>query len=307
MNPTEVNKMAADKALEQSSKAYASGRVLFIHYKCDAFETMPCRIRFIAVKDPSTGTDDSFPAMKDEKKELQRFKQFVLSHPDHLWICWNMRNERYGFPHLNQRLEAHGESAIPEPSIVDLGIECWRKYGDAKTDKPKLIALAECNGISTMGLMEQSEADTANINQLQGDAFRRIEIIYSLWQLMLEDKLQLPAGRGPVTAQGSSPEERLRQLLTSPLLEETKRDRQCIVVAAVSSLPSRPSHYRVQLASWLFKTDAEAIKRLKRCEDRLTSLKISKKSPDKWNNLYSSAVGVEIRQLVKKLDFLRAK
>ena len=94
MTPAEANQKAAVTALDESREAYARGGLFFIHYKCDSFDSEPCKIRLIVIKDPATGMDHSFPAMQDERACPQLFRRFVTKKPDRIWAGCNMRNEQ---------------------------------------------------------------------------------------------------------------------------------------------------------------------------------------------------------------------
>jgi hypothetical protein len=65
-----LNQQQTREQLLRSYDAYEVGELIFLHYKCDDFQTDPCKIQMLAVKESASGRDCIFTCTDDEKEGL---------------------------------------------------------------------------------------------------------------------------------------------------------------------------------------------------------------------------------------------
>jgi len=145
-------------------------RFYIIHYSCQNFyddsQRLSPRITSIAIQHHSSGQALSFSMHvvaeelgvsrddvidnfdKIERKLLEDFYEFIRNRRDKYWVHWNMRNQTYGFEHIQHRyriLTKEDAPIVPVESRVNLNDMVVSKYGDQYADHPKMINLMMMN------------------------------------------------------------------------------------------------------------------------------------------------------------------
>lgn len=204
--PCDIDRQEAQEALERSLQYRRQKALGFIHYECGEIGKSRC-VHAIAVKVLSTVETQLFSAERDEVKSLKGFAEYMAEYSSdaHLWCVWGMRNENYGFPHLNARLRdlTAGKISVPTPgAILDLSNICWQIHGDIDTGgKHRLPYLCEVNSIPTQGIVNcQTIQDALKNGQwptVEASVLRKVEMIYALWDRMAKNKLVVRSAEAP--------------------------------------------------------------------------------------------------------------
>jgi hypothetical protein len=160
-------------------------RAYVIHYSSEGFdvENNSPRIVAIAIRNLQYGTTTSFSihqiAEREkipyhqinqsynllEKKLLQEFYQFIKTHKNELWLHWEMRNGKYGFPALANRYKICGGKGIPsihEDNLYNLSQLLLDWYGEGYVPHPRLASLINANFEQADFLTGQQEAEAFN-------------------------------------------------------------------------------------------------------------------------------------------------
>jgi hypothetical protein len=106
-----------------------------------------------------------------ERALLERFYEFVREHRTNYWIDWNMRNQTYGFEHLEHRyrlLTAHDPPVIPVEVRINLNDALQVRYGQNYAADPKMPTLMRLNGPIDPRFMTGAE---------ESEAFKNLEFI----------------------------------------------------------------------------------------------------------------------------------
>lgn len=192
--PTDADRQEAQKDLKESLKYREKKTIGFVHYEC-AEIGKERDVHAIAVKIPSAVRPSLFSAAQGEAKSLKRFAEYIAEYDKFLWCVWGMRNEEYGFPHLNARLRelTTGKVNISIPSkILDLSKIYWQLYGDIDTNSEfRLPYLCGVNGIRTQGILDfqaiQVAVKKGRWSAVEASVFRKVEMIYALWDRLVAD------------------------------------------------------------------------------------------------------------------------
>ncbi len=86
---------------------------------------------------------------KIELEMLHQFYKFIRKHKNKFWVHWNMRNQAYGFEHLEQRYRALGGKNAPEITYgrrLNLNDMLKNKYGSDYAKDRRMPSLMEMNG-----------------------------------------------------------------------------------------------------------------------------------------------------------------
>lgn len=157
-------------------------KVFAIHYSCESFdENVNARIFSIAIRNIESGEEFDFCvptyANKDkvnitenydelEKKLLNDFLLFMKKHSTSTFIHWNMRDSKFGFQAIFNRLKIlqNNHIEIPEFNKIDLAKLLVENYGDSQIphgEKGRLFELSTLNNITTKDFLlggEEAEA-----------------------------------------------------------------------------------------------------------------------------------------------------
>ena len=208
-------KQAKLKLSELMSKA---DQVLVIHYSCESFYDRPDgsspRITSIAVRNLESAQTLSFSIHQIaeikgysaskleqhynqlEKEMLDKFYNYVKCHTSHLWLHWNMRDKKYGFPAIAHRYKVlHGEpELIHENQLVDLSRLLIAIYGDNYIDHPRLPSLVELNSRShkdfLKGKQEAEAFDNKEYVKLHQSTLRKVDLIAKIVERADEGSLK---------------------------------------------------------------------------------------------------------------------
>lgn len=180
-----------------------------IHYSCEGFlENIDksARISSIAVKFLQTGQTESFSIGKMaelnkissdiennydflEKEMLFNFFKFAREHKDFKWIHWNMRDIKFGFQALENRLKIlDGKDKniyiIKDSNKYDLSRLLIDYYSEKYISHPRLLNIIKKNKMSTMDFLEGEDEAKAfkdkNYIKLHCSTLRKVDIFSSI-------------------------------------------------------------------------------------------------------------------------------
>ncbi len=137
-----------------------------LHYACETFskgkhlmsiavfEVKIQQAKSFSVYDHCKGIKKATIKNNYEKYEAQMltdFSEYFESKKDYNWICWNMKDDKFGFPHIKSRMQSLCPNVNFDPStdkIYNLSHIAWELYGDDYVPGPKLQSLMTLNKIS---------------------------------------------------------------------------------------------------------------------------------------------------------------
>jgi hypothetical protein len=180
-----------------------------IHYACrsfhDAEQVATPRVTAIALHALDTGQTVAFSIQQEaetlglgpdqvgenldllEKGLLQRFYSFVRHNRRSRYLHWNMRDARYGFAALEQRMRVLGgvPIAIPDDYRFDLARHMELIYGaDYVQQRARLQALCALNGLAAAaaldGAAEARAFDEGRYRDVTGSALIKARMIAEL-------------------------------------------------------------------------------------------------------------------------------
>jgi hypothetical protein len=181
-----------------------------VHYACqsldlDEREGSP-RVTAIGLRNVETGDVTSFSIAAEaerarlgpvqvlsrmdslERQVLDGFYRFVAKHGGMRFAHWNMRDEVFGFPALEHRLQILGGAPIAIPGGLrhDLAALFSELYGPSFAPPPRLQSLARLNGLPTTGFLTgKEEADAFERGQygaVKRSTLVKVKILYDLLQ-----------------------------------------------------------------------------------------------------------------------------
>jgi len=205
--PNEIDREEARKDLERSLQYSEKKALGFVHYECGEIGK-DRHVHAIAVKVRGVVESQLFSVGQGEVESLKGFAEYMdaRSSDRHLWCMWGMRNESYGFRHLDARLRelANDDKVlIPTPNkVLDLSNTCWQLYGDIRTGgRNRLPFLCELNGISTQGAIDfcaiQDAVKGGRWSAVEASVLRKVEMIYALWDRMVAGELTVYSAETP--------------------------------------------------------------------------------------------------------------
>lgn len=209
------------KALQQLENLdEQASRVLFIHYSSESFFDLEggktARITSIAVKFLETGQTESFSIHKTAEREkklqsisddydeleklmLDEFFNFVMRHPQHKWVHWNMRDTGFGFQAINHRYAVLGgiPIEISADNKYDLADKLKVLYGSNYIPHPRFKEITKLNGISDLNFLDgEAEVEAFKRKEyvkLHHSTLRKVNIIQSLFEKILDKDLRTNA------------------------------------------------------------------------------------------------------------------
>ncbi len=151
----------------------------------DSAQTRSFSIHLVAEKAGKLGSiDQHFDEL--EKTMLEEFFAFSRVNQHKLWLHWNMRDANYGFPALENRLEALGGApfSIPEDRLVDLSRVLIGIYGVGYTGHPRLQTIMEKNNIRALDFLKgQAEAEAfedGKYLELHQSTLRKVDVLANI-------------------------------------------------------------------------------------------------------------------------------
>jgi hypothetical protein len=201
-----------------------AANVVVIHYSCESFYDRPNgaspRITSIAVRNLSSAQTKSFSihqiAERDkrvsiedieanyddlEKKMLKEFYEYVLTHHNHLWLHWNMRDINYGFPALTHRCLVLGGKPVDihESQLIDLAHILVGMFGVGYAGHPRLTWLIKENNITDRDFLSGEDEAKAfegrEYVRLHQSTLRKVDILANIFSRTANGTLKTRASK----------------------------------------------------------------------------------------------------------------
>jgi hypothetical protein len=215
--------MTEDLRLRELRGAFHQGDTMYtVHYACEDFTKAtdhPPAVSCIALSNIHDGSGTVFslndvpPDIEGDKREidlLNRFYDYLRSHPEARLIHWNMNSAVYGFESLAKRYR-YLTSALPsyEPSrdtLFDLDDLITAQYGVAYVRHPKLRNVAALNDASLRqflpGAEEASKLAAGDVSAIASSTETKTRAISLLFRRLIEGRLQTQNSVGSVRFAG---------------------------------------------------------------------------------------------------------
>lgn len=190
-------------------------KVFAIHYSCESFdENVNPRIFSIAVRNIESGEELDFciPTYANknkvnitenydelEKELLNDFLLFMKKHSTSTFIHWNMRDSKFGFQAIFNRLKIlqNNHIEIPEFNKIDLAKLLVENYGDSQIphgEKGRLFELSTLNNITTKDFLlggEEAEAIRCqNYIKARNSTLRKVTCIADIFTKIIRKELK---------------------------------------------------------------------------------------------------------------------
>ncbi len=117
---------------------------------------------------------------------LDEFYNYLHCHSYHIWLHWNMRDIKYGFPAIAHRykvLQGKPEE-LHENQLVELSRLLKAIYGDNYIQHPRLQSLVEKNNLSYPEFLDgKAEADAFRNKEyvkLHQSTLRKVHVIANI-------------------------------------------------------------------------------------------------------------------------------
>ncbi|RDU68752.1 hypothetical protein [Helicobacter brantae] len=191
-------------------------KIFAIHYSCASFdENINPHIFSIAIRNIGSGEELDFCVQtyadksklnitekydELEKELLKDFLLFMKKHNASTFIHWNMRNSKFGFQAIFERLKILQNShiEIPEFNKIDLAKTLIETYGDLRIPhgkKGRLFELATLNNITTRDFLEGVEEAEAikcqNYAKARNSTLRKTTCIADIFAKTIHRELEI--------------------------------------------------------------------------------------------------------------------
>lgn len=121
-----------------------------------------------------------------EKEMLRSFLNFMEKKTDKVWIHWNMRDDKYGFPAIDHRCQIifNEKNIIETIDKIDLANTIEKLYGENYIEMPKvenLVLLNNINNKDYLNIFEESIAfSEGRYFDLTMSSLRNVNIYFSI-------------------------------------------------------------------------------------------------------------------------------
>ena len=132
-----------------------------------------------------------------ERELLTQFFNFARDRRSHYWLHWNMRNQVFGFEHLEHRYRVTAQEEPPEIPVeqrINISDVLNEYYGDQYADDPKMLSLMKLNGDQPQGLLTGGEEAECFKNKdfirMHASTLAKVNFFYSVIRKALQGKLK---------------------------------------------------------------------------------------------------------------------
>lgn len=127
---------------------------------------------------------------------LKQFYNFARDRRSSYWLHWNMRNQVFGFEHLEHRYRVTSSEEPPEIPIeqrINISDILSERYGSEYADDPKMINLVNLNGGQPQGwLTGKEEAEcfkSKNLIRMHASTLAKVGFFFFIIKSAIKGKL----------------------------------------------------------------------------------------------------------------------
>jgi len=143
--------------------------------------------------------EENYDAIENEL--LKQFFNFARDRRFHYWLHWNMRNQVFGFEHLEHRYRVTTQEVpqevpqeIPVEQRISISDVLNEYYGDQYADHPKMLNLMKLNGDQPQGwLRGEEEAEcfkSKDFIRMHASTLAKVNFFYFVISNALKGKLK---------------------------------------------------------------------------------------------------------------------